>query len=146
MDHWCIDWVREPLCEPNILCIFVLRITSEPRVKFVDSKSALIVYVLRRWSWCYSYFLCGIVVFSTGRFMLSLALIFVLVFFSVLFKWSPRLGKRVKVYMLLMLLFVYFARIKFCPFSLPLCVRVGRRVLVTLPGLFYYLFSSLVSL
>ena len=34
---WCIDRVMEPLCEPNFLCIFVLRSTSGPRVKFVDS-------------------------------------------------------------------------------------------------------------
>ena len=34
---WCIDSVREPLCEPNCVCIFVLRNTSGPRVKFVDS-------------------------------------------------------------------------------------------------------------
>ena len=34
---WCLDLVREPLCEPNFLCIFVLRNTSGPRVKFVDS-------------------------------------------------------------------------------------------------------------
>ena len=33
---------------------------------------------------------------------------------------SPRLGKRELVYVLLMLLFVYFAYIKFCPFSLAL--------------------------
>ena len=33
--------VREPLCEPNFLCIFVFRITSRPRAKFVDSKRSL---------------------------------------------------------------------------------------------------------
>ena len=33
--------VREPLCEPNFLCIFVFRITSRPREKFVDSKRSL---------------------------------------------------------------------------------------------------------
>ena len=35
----CIDWVRKPLCEPNFLCIFVLRIISGPRVKFVQWKA-----------------------------------------------------------------------------------------------------------
>ena len=35
--------------------------------------------VVMRWPWCYSYF-CGFVVFTTGRFMLSLVLFFVLVF------------------------------------------------------------------
>ena len=34
---WCIGGVREPLCEPNFLCMFVLRNTSGPKVKFVDS-------------------------------------------------------------------------------------------------------------
>ena len=29
--------VREPLCEPNFLFTFVLRNTSGPRVKFIDS-------------------------------------------------------------------------------------------------------------
>ena len=36
---WCIDCVREPLCEPDFLCIFVLRNTSGSSVKFVDSKT-----------------------------------------------------------------------------------------------------------
>ena len=36
---------------------------------------------------------------------------------------SPRLGKRELVYALLMHLFVYFLRINFFPFSLPLGVR-----------------------
>ena len=40
---WCIDKVREPLCEPNILCIFVLRNTSGPRV-FVDSCSVIVAH------------------------------------------------------------------------------------------------------
>ena len=43
--------VREPLCEPNSFCSFVLRITSGPRVKFVDSKSVLnprVVYATDR--------------------------------------------------------------------------------------------------
>ena len=34
---FCIDAVREPLREMNYFCIFVLWITSGPRVKFVDS-------------------------------------------------------------------------------------------------------------
>ena len=29
--------VRKPFCEPNFLCSFVLRNTSGPNVKFVDS-------------------------------------------------------------------------------------------------------------
>ena len=40
--------------------------------------------------------------------------------------------------------FVYFARVNFCPFSLPLGVRDWLR-LVALPGHFYYLFFILLS-
>ena len=36
--HW-LSW--EPLCEPNFLCISVLRVTSGPRVKLASCKSAL---------------------------------------------------------------------------------------------------------
>ena len=60
--------------------IFVLRITSEPRVKFVDRKRSLnpkVVYATDHSSRC---ILCGFVVYTTGRFMLSLALLFVLGF------------------------------------------------------------------
>ena len=32
-------WVRMPLCEPNFLCIFILRIISGPRVTFVQWKA-----------------------------------------------------------------------------------------------------------
>ena len=32
---------REPLCEPNCLCIFVLGNTWDPWRRFVDNKSAL---------------------------------------------------------------------------------------------------------
>ena len=52
--------------------------------------------------------------------------------------WSPRLRKRELVYVLLVLLFVYFAYVKFCLFSLALDARGWLRlVLVALPGLFY---------
>ena len=43
-------------------------------------------------------------------------------------------------------LFVYFARVNSCPFSLPLAVGGRLRlVIVALPGLFYYFFSKSVS-
>ena len=38
--------------------------------------------VLRRWTWCYSYFMCGFVGLAAVSFMLSLDLHFVLVFFD----------------------------------------------------------------
>ena len=86
---------------------------------------------------------CGFVVFTTGRFVWSLALHFVLVllfffFQSCLALWSPRLGKRELIYVLFVHLFVYFACVDFCPFSLPLGVRDWLRfVIVALPGFFY---------
>ena len=57
----CLDWVREPLCKPNFLCIFVLRNTLGLRVKFVDSKKIffnpprkfMLLTVRRRWSRCF---------------------------------------------------------------------------------------------
>ena len=36
---WCINRVREPLCKPNFVFIFVLGITSGPRLKFVGGKN-----------------------------------------------------------------------------------------------------------
>ena len=58
--------------------------------------------------------------------------------------WSPRLGNRELVSVLFVFLFVYLARIKVCPFSLPLGVRIWLRlVLVALPALFYKLFWTL---
>ena len=58
------------------------------------------------------------------------------VFQSRLALWSPRLGKA--VYVLLEHLFVYFACVNFCPFSLPPGVRGWLPlVIVALPGLFY---------
>ena len=46
--------------------------------------------------------------------------------------------EREVVYVLLVHLFVYFARVNFYPFSLPLGVRGWLRlVVVALPGLFY---------
>ena len=108
---WCIDWVREPLCEPNFLCMFVLRITLGPRVK-----------ICRQLKCLNSHHVC----FATDRskavvlllFLFCVALWFLLLGVSCwvmpcsLALWSPRLGKRVFVYVLLVYLFVYFAGVK----------------------------------
>ena len=81
--------------------------------------------------------LCGLVVFTTGGFVLWIALLFVLVFFpSCSAFWSPRFGRGL-VYVLLVRLFVCFARVDFCLF-LPLGVRDWLRLLiVALHGSFY---------
>ena len=96
--------------------------------------------VLRWWSWLYSYFvwLCGFYYgfffFFFQRFMLSFlpcSLFSFFFFFSVI----NLLG----VYVLLVHLFVNFARVNFCHFSLPLCVRGWLWVvIVSLPGPFYF--------
>ena len=69
--------------------------------------------------------------------MFNLALLFVLVIVLVLFSIaSSRLGKRELVHVLFVLLFVYFARVKYCPPTFPLGVRGWLRlVTVALPGL-----------
>ena len=109
-----------------------------PTVYYAADRSKAVVLVL-------FLFLCGFVVLTTGCFMLSHALLFVLMLLLLFFQsylalWSPRLGKGEMVYMLPVLLFVYFARVKCCPFSLPLGVSGWLRlVLATLPGLFYLL-------
>ena len=73
--------------------------------------------------------LWGFVVSTTGSFVLSHVLLFVLMFFeSCLAFWSPHLGKRGLVYVLLVLVFVYFAHVQLCPFSLPLGVRDWLRL------------------
>ena len=60
------------------------------------------------------------------------------VFQSSLALWSPRLGKRELVYVLLVHLFVCLARVNFCPFSFPLGLGGWPwHVIVTLPGLVY---------
>ena len=64
-----------------------------------------------------------------GCVVLSLALLFVfeLLLLSFIKSYlalsSPRLGKRELVYVLFMHLFLYFERVNFCLFSLPLGVR-----------------------
>ena len=60
----------------------------------------------------------------------------VVVFQTWLALWSRRLGKRELGYVLLVLLFVYFAYVNFFPFSLDARDWL-RLVLVALPGLFY---------
>ena len=87
---WCIDWVRGiyAFMWTELLCIYVLRIASGPRVKLASCKSTLNPSPRPhhppslRWSGV-SLTLCCFVVYSTRRFVLCLTLCyFVLVFFS----------------------------------------------------------------
>ena len=75
--------------------------------------------------------------FTTGRFVLSLALLFVLVFFSVLFSIVITSFGEERAGLCAFRAFVYFARVNFFQFSLPFGVRDWLQfVFVALPGLF----------
>ena len=70
--------------------------------------------------------------------MFGLALLFVCVFSVLLAFWSPCLGKRELVFVLIVHLFVGCATLICVTFSLPPGVRGWLRLLpVALPGLFY---------
>ena len=140
---WCIDWVRELLCEPNVLCIFVLRNTSGPRVKFVDSQKYFnppplppVVYattVLRWWSRCGSVWLCGLY-YGTIHVLKSSGALCPRVSLFLLTLWSLRLEKSELTCVLLVHLFVCFLHVSFVLF---LFLFVSGNVTVALPGLFY---------
>ena len=144
---WCIDWVRETLCETNfnVCCIkdhyLLIYFTSGPRVKicrqlkcfkppvtYVTNCSKAMVLLL--FLFCVALW---VLVRSNSCWVLSYSLFSCL---SVLLAlWSPRLGKRELVYMFLVHLFVYFACVNVCPFSLPLGGQGWLRLLiVALPG------------
>ena len=131
----------------EFLCIFALRHTSAPRVKFVDSykyfyppvvyatdRSKAVVPVL---------FLCCVALWFILRdatcfkfFPCSLSSCFFIPF-SIVF---TSLGKRELVCVLLVHLFVCFVRVNFCHFSFPFDFGGWLRfVIVALPGLFYKL-------
>ena len=103
------------------------------------SAPLLFAYGITGFSWSSSYVF---VVFTTGRFMLSLALLCVIVLFqSCLALWSPRLGERELAYVLLVYLFAYFARVHFVLFLFLLVSGVGWGVwLCHSLDLFIYLF------
>ena len=84
--------------------------------------------------------MCSFLVYTTGRLMyLGLLVLFVLFSPFVLAFWSPRLGKRELVFVLLVHLFV-FLRVCFCPFSLALWFGSWLQfVIVAYPGPFYFL-------
>ena len=87
------------------------------------------------------FILCCFVVYSTRRFVLSLAwCYFGLVFLSPLGFAITSLREE-RAILSAFHMFVRFALVWFCLFSLPLGVWEGLRLLiVALPGLFFYLF------
>ena len=99
----------------------------------------MLLAVLRRWSRCCSYSVlrCGLYsealhVLESSRILWPRNSSFLLAL------WSPRLGKRELICVLLVHLFVCFVRVGVCHFSLSLGVGGWLRfVIVALPGLFY---------
>ena len=80
---------------------------------------------------------------STRRFILSLTVRFILVFFSSISIAITSLGKE-RAGLCAFRAFVYFARVDLCLFPLPLGVRNRLQlVIVTLPGLFLLLVHRL---
>ena len=78
---------------------------------------------------------CVALVYTTRRFMFGLALLFVYVFSVLLAFWSPCLGKRELVFVLIVHLFVSYAHGNLCHFFSSSWCRL-RLLLVALPGLF----------
>ena len=116
----------------EVLCISVLRVASRPRVKLAGRKSALTPPVVL-FNWPFkgggpgvSPTLCCFVLYSTRRFVLSLALrYFLIVVFNAF---------SISITSLMVLVW-------FCLFPLPLRVWDWlRRVIVALPGVISYLF------
>ena len=111
--------------DANVLCIVVLRITTELRVKILnptvvyanDGSKAVVLMLFP--------ILCGFMVFATGCFMLSSAFLFVLVFSLVLFSIVIISLVEERVYVLIVHLFVYFARVNVCPFFFLFVSGVG---------------------
>ena len=130
----------------DFLCISVLRVASEPRVKLAGCKSALnprwfiLLTVLRRVPGV-SLTLCYFVVYSTRRFVLCLTLCYFVLVFSVLVPLRlPRSGEE-RANLSAFRTFVRFVLVWICWFPLPLGIWEGLQfVIVALPGLFSYLF------
>ena len=99
----------------------------------------MLLTVQTRWSRCWSYavWLCSLYygalhVLKSSRALCPRVSSFLLAW------WSPRLGKRELVCVLLLHLFVRFVRVSFCYFSLPLGARGWLHfVIVALPEPFY---------
>ena len=130
----CIDWVRKPLCEPNFYVFFVLRIILGPNVKFVQWKAfnprpptprprppppSPVVYTTD----CskavapMSFLFCVALQFTLrGVSCLVLPCSLSLCFFCPLAFWSPCLGERKLVFVLIVHLFVSYAHVNLCHF------------------------------
>ena len=128
----------------EFLCVSVLRVASEPRVKLASCKSALnptVIYSTDRSKAVVpvSLILCRFVVYSTRRFVVCH---FVLVFFSPFSIAITSLGEE-RANLSAFRTFVRFVLVWICRFPLPLGVWEGLRfVIVAPPGLFSYLLCS----
>ena len=123
---------QEPLCEPNFLCIFVLRNISWPRVNFVDSSNIFtpplpptVVNATARSMavvpGSYSVLLCGLY-YRALHILKSSRALCLHVSSLLLALLSPRLGKRELVCVLLVhLLFVLYVLVFLSFFSSSWC-------------------------
>ena len=142
--HW-LSW--EPLCEPNFLCIYVLRVASGPRVKLASCKSALNPPVVCSTDRSKAVVPVLVLLFVALWFILRGLSVchFVLVFFSPFSIAITSLGEE-RAKLSAFLTFVRFVLVQICRFPLPLGVWEGLQfVIVALPGLFSYFFLKKVS-
>ena len=135
----------------EFFCISVLRVASRPRMKLASCKSALnppVVYSTDRSKAVVPVLVLlfvAVVVYSTRRFLVCLTMChFVLVFFSPFSIAITSLGEE-RANLSAFRTLVRFVLVWICRFPLPLGVWEGLRFLiVALPGLFSYLFFSLL--
>ena len=143
---WCIDWVKS-LYVNQFLCISVLSVASEPRVKLASCKSAFnppVVYSTDRSKAVVPMLVFLIVVLwfiLRGDLFYVLPFVILILCILVLFSIAfTSLGEE-RANLNAFRTFVRFARVWFCLFPLPL--GVWNRMwfmIVALPGLFSYLF------
>ena len=133
----------------EVLCVSVLRVASGPRVKLASCISALnppVVYSTDRSKAVVPVLvLLFVALFLRGDLLYVFPCVILVLCFPVLsILRLPRFGKRELILVLFVRLFdffFFFVLIWICRFPLPLGVWEGLRfVVVTLPGLFSYLF------
>ena len=142
--YW-LSW--ESLCEPIVLCISLLRVASGPRVKLVSCKKCFKLLVVCSTDRSKVVVPVLVLLFFALWFILRGELFYVLpcvilffVFFSSFSIAITSLGEE-KANLSAFRSFVRFVLVWICRFPLPLGVwEVQRFVIVTLPGLFSYLF------
>ena len=141
--HW-LSW--EPLCEPHFL-VFCIKssIGTQDEVgrlwKFFKPPGVILLTVLRRWSWCYSYLLLLCDLFYEALCFKSCLVLFCSCFLRPFSNTITSHGEE-RASLNAFRTFLRFALVWFCLFPFPLGVWEGLRlVIVAHPGLlsFYFL-------